>query len=540
MPPSPRPHPTLAQHFTPPHVVDLTFDLLERLYGPLASPRVIDPACGEGAFLCRALERGLTTPDRVVGIERDPELAGRLASADGPRLIVADALLGLRAPAVEGAFDLVVANPPFGTGAAGLRELDRAALEDIARTYSFAGGKGYSPHSAQTAGEMGTVPFSPERVRRFPAEILFLELCLRLARPGGHVAIILPEGILANARYRFVREWLLPQFELDAVVSFPPDTFHRTGAAARTALLVLTKQRPGAGHEVWFVEGASPPTPLPLGEGSPKGGVREEGLGVRVLQSDPALLHRLDPQYWRSDCDAVLAACRYPLRPLGDFIVKLTYGPIVTGRSPASAPGDIAIVNQPQVRFCGVDLSDAHRVACDSPWVVARAMLQPGDVVLPRSGEGSLAKHKVAVFLADEPATVGSFVDLVRLQGLNPFYLAAFLKSRLGRAQIDRIANGVGVPNLSFGEIRSLRIAALPLAAQSAIEQRYRTEVLPQHVAACNRHEILLRAGIVPRRDAALREMWEVGERRWREIVEELDAELLGTERQESPPGRRS
>jgi hypothetical protein len=512
----------LAQHFTPAHIVDLTFELLERLCGPLAGLRVIDPACGEGAFLHRALERGLTTPDRVLGIERDPELARRFASPHGPRLIVADALLGLRAPAVEGLFDLVVANPPFGTGAAGLRELDRASLAHIAGAYSLAGGKGYSPPSAQTAGGRGTVPFSPERVRRFPAEILFLELCLSLARPGGHVAIILPEGLLANARYRFVREWLLPQFQLDAVVSFPPDTFHRTGAAARTALLVLTKQRPEAGHEVWLVEGASPPPPLPLGEGCPEG-------GVRVLQSDPGLLHRLDPQYWRSDCDALLAACRYPLLPLGDFIVKLTYGPIVTGRSPASAPGDIALVNQPQVRFCGVDLSDAHRVAPDSPWVVARAMLQPGDVVLPRSGEGSLAKHKVAVFLADEPATVGSFVDLVRLRDLNPFYLAAFLKSRLGRAQIDRIANGVGVPNLSFGEIRSLRIAALPLAAQSVIEQRYRTEVLPQHVAACNRHEILLRAGIAPRKDAALREMWEVGERRWREIIGELEADLLGS-----------
>jgi len=502
--------PSLAQHFTPLPVVELTLDLICELYGHLSTPRVIDPACGEGIFLRRAIERGLTLPDRVVGVERDPELAlGWSGSPGGPRLIVADALLGLGAPGMEGGFDLVLANPPFGTGSAGLRRLDGPSAERIADSYSLTGGR-------------------PERVRRFPAEVLFLELCLKLARPGGHLAIILPEGILANARYRFVREWLLPRFQLDALVSFPAGTFHRTGAAARTALLLITKRPPAADHTVLLAEMTTEMTTAALAAAT---GVEGDAARHRTTQpqSDPALLHRLDPRYWLSDCDQLLATCRFPLVPLGEFVVHLAYGPIVTGRRYPAAADGVAIVNQAQVRFCGVDLSDAPRVPPDSPWVSPRSMLEPGDVVLPRSGEGSLAKHKVAVFLGEGPATVGSFVDLIRLRGLDPFYLAAFLKSRLGRAQVDRVANGVGVPNISFDEIRGFRVPLLPEARQLAIEHRYRAEVLPHHQAACARHAGLLRAGVKPGADAALSELREVGERGWRGVIEELDCELMGS-----------
>jgi len=160
-------------------------------------------------------------------------------------------------------------------------------------------------------------------------------------------------------------------------------------------------------------------------------------------------------------------------------------------------------------------------------------MLRPGDVVLPRSGEGSLGKHRVAVFLGDEPAGVGSFVDLIRLRGLNPFCLAAFLKSRLGRAQVSRFANGVGVPNISFDEIRALEVPRLPPDRQRAVERDYRRAVLPLHRKAVARHRRLHARTEAScacddcRRDARLKELREVGESRWQAIIRRLDADLL-------------
>jgi hypothetical protein len=517
----------LAQHFTPACAVDLLYALVEHLHGPLRAPRVIDPACGEGALLLGALRNGLTRPDRILGIERDPDTARRcLAAQPGPRFAVADALTGLTAPGAPGSFDLVVANPPYGTGAAGLRQASPEALERLLVTY------GLWAVPARTRRGIAT-----GRLRSYPAEMLFLELCLSLARPGGHVAVILPEGVCANARYASAREWLLANVRFDAVVGLPKGTFRRTGAAAKTVVMLMTRRRPDDSHQVLLGEvGEWKKRDRPLfQDGGYSQAWSENGVcplfqclawHARRPQATPALTQRLDPGYWHPQYDALLDSCALPLQPLGRFIADLTYGPIVTGVAPPDLPGGVPLVNQGQVGFCGVDLTAATHVPPDSPWLSPRSMLQPGDVVLPRSGEGSLGKHRVAVFLGDQPAGVGSFVDLIRLQGLNPFYLAAFLKSSLGRAQVSRVANGVGVPNISFDEIRNLQVPALPAKAQRALEARYRREVLPWHRRAVRRHSQVLAAGRQPDHDAEYLRCLAAAQDRWTSAIGALDAAL--------------
>lgn len=502
----------LAQHFTPLEAADLAYDLIEDLYGPLRTPRIIDPACGEGVLLWRAVERGLTPACRVFGVERDPNCVSRWPGArNGPRVVVGDAFTALSAPNGPGTFDLVVANPPYGTGAAGLREMSAEMASRLAAAYRL----WLLPRSSRDK-------VAAKRLRTYPAELLFMELCLALARHGGHVAMFLPEGVVTNARYTAARRWLLEHVQIDAIIRLPNNTFRRSGVAAKTVLVLMTRQRPNSSHQVLF------------GETSLGGGEAETFCHS---QRDCRLIQRLDPGYWKPTYEDLLASCRVPLVPLGHFITLLTYGPIVTRRA-AKAWEDnscaqqggrkVAIVDQGQVSSCGVDLTDARRVPRNSPWVAERSLLRPGDVVLPRSGEGSLGKYRVAVFIDDEPASVGSFVDLIRLRDLNPFYLAAFVKSRLGRSQLSRIANGVGVPNISFGEIRQLLIPSLPSAKQVAIEETYRRKVLPLHRAAVRRHRILRKAGCDPKHDIELRELRAAAEERWNRAIAELDAATLG------------
>ena len=94
-----------------------------------------------------------------------------------------------------------------------------------------------------------------------------------------------------------------------------------------------------------------------------------------------------------------------------------------------------------------------------------------------------MAKNRLAVFLSDEPAVVGSFVDLVRLDGLEPVYAALYLKTCFGWGQIHRLINGVATPNISFEEIRGLQIAVPPAQLQQDCRDQYLSEVLPWHEA---------------------------------------------------------
>jgi hypothetical protein len=118
----------------------------------------------------------------------------------------------------------------------------------------------------------------------------------------------------------------------------------------------------------------------------------------------------------------------------------------------------------------------------------------------------------VAVYEEDEPANIGCFVDLIRLRpGLNPYYLWIFLRSKLGWGQIRSLINGVGTPNISFLEIRSLRVPLLDLDDQQEYERAYVEQVRPLHRAA--------------EENPAARPL---AQQRFQQIVRRLDARLLG------------
>lgn len=196
---------------------------------------------------------------------------------------------------------------------------------------------------------------------------------------------------------------------------------------------------------------------------------------------DRDLIQRLDPGYWHPAYEAIMAQCTLPTAPLGEFIEHICYGAIVTGRRPEPDPAGIPLIAQGCLRPSGVDTRNAVRVAANSPWAPERCLLRPGDLLIARSGEGSLARNRLGVYHGRRRAVVDCFVDLVRLRGIEPDYVAAFLRTRFGWAQIHRLINGVGPSNLSFDEIRSLRVALAPDALQAQVARRYGAEVLPLH-----------------------------------------------------------
>ncbi|HXP60757.1 MAG TPA: N-6 DNA methylase [Dongiaceae bacterium] len=123
----------LGQFFTPPEVAGFMWDLLEVIRGRRfpASTRLIDPACGEGAFLRVAQERGGLAARCLFGADIDETLASGWREDPllrGANLLLANGLLdNPQASIAEGTFNVVVGNPPFS--GKGLRDLARL-LED--------------------------------------------------------------------------------------------------------------------------------------------------------------------------------------------------------------------------------------------------------------------------------------------------------------------------------------------------------------------------------------------------------------------------
>jgi type I restriction enzyme M protein len=92
-------------------------------------------------------------------------------------------------------------------------------------------------------------------VKTKKTELLFLALFLRLLKPGGRAAIIVPEGVLfgSSKAHKELRRMLVADHKLDGVVSLPPGAF-KPYAGVSTAILLFTKTNSGGTSNVWFYD----------------------------------------------------------------------------------------------------------------------------------------------------------------------------------------------------------------------------------------------------------------------------------------------
>lgn len=479
-----------AQYFTPAPVAQFAWDALRALAGRSLEPgaQIVDPAAGEGALL-EVVDRTY----RTLGIEIDPRLARRGGECAG-EFHTGDGLLGSFPKVVDGAFDCVLGNPPFGKLKTVLGVLSEKRKSLLVRRFKIL------CHVAE------------KNLESFPIELLFAERALQLVRPSGWIALILPEGFFANARLQPARDWLGERSEVLGGVALPDAVFRKNGLNARTALVFLRRREKGKRSKAKLI--------APVGEGESlelylqhamrllKGRSGEKSGGATLVSVGQHKLRasRWDPGFWQGRQALRRLEGRMPLVAFGDYIRHLTYGPIVTGRSPGHVEAGVPIIRQGDIVETGLDEGRLLCVQARGEYDPLRSRVYPGDLLMPRSGVGALGKNRLAVYLGRGPANVGCFVDLIRLEGINPFYAWFFFKTRLGREQIAAFANGVGTPNISFGEIRSLQIATMSESRQQALERRYRREVWPWH-----------------RRRRESEELRLEGERRFSAIVADLE-----------------
>lgn len=92
-------------------------------------------------------------------------------------------------------------------------------------------------------------------VKTKKTELLFLALFLRLLKPGGRAAVIVPDGVLfgSSKAHKQLRQMLVEEQKLDAVISLPSGAF-KPYAGISTAILLFTKTNSGGTDNVWFYD----------------------------------------------------------------------------------------------------------------------------------------------------------------------------------------------------------------------------------------------------------------------------------------------
>lgn len=258
-----------GQFFTPRNVVRMMVDILD----PEPEEMIIDPACGSGGFLIVALDyvwRKIEARGKVKkwsaqrireeqthvasqcfrGIDKDRFLAkvtkaymailgdGRGGVFNDNSLLAPDSWDPLLKSKVSlRGFDVVLTNPPFGTKI----PVDG---KEVLEQYTLG-------HRAKYDKDKECYEWTTDLHDKQPPQLLFIERCMQLLKPGGRMAIVIPESVLGMPTYTHIVQFLRERVRVVGVVSMPEELF-QPHTHAKVAVLFLKNVRPKPADEIFM------------------------------------------------------------------------------------------------------------------------------------------------------------------------------------------------------------------------------------------------------------------------------------------------
>lgn len=245
-----------GQFFTPRNVVKL----LVSLVNPTRHDKLIDPACGSGGFLIESLRHvwaqvkkeaeELEWPELEIyaeqqevaiknfrGIDKESFLS---KTAKAYMAILGDGRGGifcensLEVPSnwgtdaqnsiQLGTFDVILTNPPYGSK---LKIDDRTILSHYDLGFQWK--------------EKDGVYSKTEKLLDFQTpQVLFIERCLDLLKPGGRLGIVAPESMFCNPSHKYIMNYVESRAQIEAVISMPENLF-QPHTHAKTCVVLMQK-----------------------------------------------------------------------------------------------------------------------------------------------------------------------------------------------------------------------------------------------------------------------------------------------------------
>jgi type I restriction enzyme M protein len=154
----------------------------------------------------------------------------------------------------NGRFDVVLTNPPFGSNVGADQKVggsdETRVPEDVAylqrcrvRGYGDAWEQSHRRLLQAAAAKTPILDLFEigKGKNNRPTELIFVERCLNLLKPGGRMGIVLPDGNLNNPSLAWLRRWAEGKAKLLAVVGLPEKTFHSSKTTVKASLVFLRK-----------------------------------------------------------------------------------------------------------------------------------------------------------------------------------------------------------------------------------------------------------------------------------------------------------
>ena len=226
-----------GQFRTPRHIIRMIVEMMD----PSSNEMICDPACGTSGFLVAAGEYLKENRKEEIFFDKqkkDHYMNHMFYGYDMDRTMLRIGAMNMMTHGIDNPFieyrdslsdqntdkskySLVLANPPF-----------KGSLD-----------------AESVSGDLLKV------CKTKKTELLFLTLFLRILKPYGRCACIVPDGVLfgSSKAHKDIRKEIIENQRLEAVISMPSGVF-KPYAGVSTAILIFTKTEHGGTDNVWFYD----------------------------------------------------------------------------------------------------------------------------------------------------------------------------------------------------------------------------------------------------------------------------------------------
>ena len=329
-------------------------------------------------------------------------------------------------------------------------------------------------------------------------DILFLEQCLQLLRPGGRMAVVLPDGLLQNVSSGYVRAWLRANAEILGVVSIPQEAFVPYGTGIKTSLLLLRKL-PTTTSTFCFMARVRK-----LGydvKGQPVFRRDESGNVLRGRDGAPLIDEDVDRivngfvEFSRGNpaeqSDALFSVAQDRLNSRLDVEhylpsdLKLIEELTKSGAKPLSELADICtqaddfrLIGDEGIHYIAISDIDARTMQVVSQQIMraheapsrATYRLRTGDIVTAVSGASTGTSRQATALITEEEngAICSNGLAVLRnIREIEPMFLLAYLRTSQFLRQVRRLMTGHAIPAISLDDLASI-LVPIPSAREQA------------------------------------------------------------------------
>ena len=371
-----------------------------------------------------------------------------------------------------GTFDVVLTNPPFGS------KIPVVGVEKL-KQYEV----GYKWQYDKSSNQW--VKTDKVKEQEEP-QVLFIERCLSLLKDGGRMAMVLPSGILGNEQEEYLRQYILSKGHLFAIVELPFETFSPHVTINTNVLFI---QKGGSDKKDIFISINEFCGHDKKGRAIEKDDIPKISVFYQNGQADD-LNFFIKPDVLESS----FVAKRY-LKKYTDNLTAITgskyetvnFETIITSVHNGANIDDASIyVEKKQgipyilvksITKEGINFENLKYIkqSLATNRDVIKNTVDENSIVMTRAGNSGIAAN-IPPDLKNAVAS-GFLINIKVKKEVNPYYMVAFLNSKYGQMQLERISSGSILQSIRSSDLKKIKVILPPDEIQDLIGQKIKDAV---------------------------------------------------------------